>query len=317
MRPIRKGKFILLPILLCMTLLVTSCGSNASSAGEDSKTSQSENSRKTKGTRDNTPVVLTGQADGAVTYGNDSVTIDASHTSDGYIMVSYTGTNEKVKLQITGTDEVVYTYNLQGEYETFPLTSGDGSYTVGVFENIEGTTYSTLFTQSVDVSIDDEFGPYLYANQYVDFDENSTVVDEAEELAESADDDMDVVEEVYNYMINNFTYDYDKAESVQSGYLPDVDTVLETKTGICFDYAAVMAAMLRCERIPTRLEIGYKGDVYHAWISVYLEEEGWVNGIIQFNGRTWEMMDPTFASTSSDPEEFITDNSEYVTKYVY
>ena len=167
------------------------------------------------------------------------------------------------------------------------------------------------------MSIDDEFGPYLYANQYVDFDENSTVVDEAEELAESADDDMDVVEEVYNYMINNFTYDYDKAETVQSGYLPDVDTVLETKTGICFDYAAVMAAMLRCERIPTRLEIGYKGDVYHAWISVYLEEEGWVNGIIQFNGRTWEMMDPTFASTSSDPEEFITDNSEYVTKYVY
>ena len=123
MRPIRKGKFILLPILLCMTLLFTSCGSNASSAGEDSKTSQSENSRKTKGTRDNTPVVLTGQADGAVTYGNDSVTIDASHTSDGYIMVSYTGTNEKVKLQITGTDEVVYTYNLQGEYETFPLFS--------------------------------------------------------------------------------------------------------------------------------------------------------------------------------------------------
>ncbi len=317
MRPIRKGKFILLPILLCMLLLVSSCGSSDSSDKSGSKTSQSESSKKTKGTRDNTPVVLTGQADGTVTYGNDSVTIDASHTSDGYIMVTYTGTNEKVKLQITGTDEVVYTYNLQGEYETFPLTSGDGPYTVGVFENIEGTTYSTLFTQTIDVDIDDEFSPYLYANQYVDFDSDSVVVEEAMELAEPADDDMDVVEEVYNYMINNFTYDYDKAETVQSGYLPDVDAIFETKTGICFDYAAVMATMLRCERIPTRLEIGYKGDLYHAWISVYLEEEGWVNGIIQFNGKEWEMMDPTFASTSSDPEEFITDNSEYVTKYVY
>ena len=50
------------------------------------------------------------------------------------------------------------------------------------------------------------------------------------------------------------------------GYLPDVDDVLASQTGICFDYAAVMASMLRCERIPTRLEVGYMGDVYHAWM---------------------------------------------------
>jgi hypothetical protein len=40
------------------------------------------------GSRDNTPVVLTGSADGTVTYGNDSVTVDASHTEEGYLMGS-------------------------------------------------------------------------------------------------------------------------------------------------------------------------------------------------------------------------------------
>ncbi len=317
MRPSKKGKFILLPILLCMSLVFCSCGAENKQSGGNSATKQSESSQNTKGSRDNTPVVLTGQADGTVTYGSEGVTIDASHISEGYIMVSYTGTNEKVKLQITGPDEVVYTYDLHGDYETFPLTAGSGSYTVGVFENIEGTSYSTLFTQTIDVKIDDEFGPYLYANQYVNFNGDSKVVEKAEELSKPCNDDLDVIEQVYNYMISNFTYDYDKAESVQSGYLPDVDEVFEAQTGICFDYAAVMAAMLRSQRIPTRLEVGYAGDVYHAWISTYIEEQGWVNGIIQFDGKNWELMDPTFASTSSKPEDFITNTDEYITKFVY
>lgn len=317
MIPSKKGKFILLPILLCMSLVFCSCGAENKQSGGDSATKQSESSQDTKGSRDNTPVVLTGQADGTVTYGSEGVTIDASHISEGYIMVSYTGTNEKVKLQITGPDEVVYTYDLHGDYETFPLTAGSGSYTVGVFENIEGTSYSTLFTQTIDVKIDDEFGPYLYANQYVNFNGDSKVVEKAEELSKPCNDDLDVIEQVYNYMISNFTYDYDKAESVQSGYLPDVDEVFEAQTGICFDYAAVMAAMLRSQRIPTRLEVGYAGDVYHAWISTYIEEQGWVNGIIQFDGKNWELMDPTFASTSSKPEDFITNTDEYITKFVY
>lgn len=317
MRPSKKGKFILLPILLCMSLVFCSCGAENKQSGGNSATKQSESSQDTKGSRDNTPVVLTGQADGTVTYGSEGVTIDASHMSEGYIMVSYTGTNEKVKLQITGSDEVVYTYDLHGDYETFPLTAGSGSYTVGVFENIEGTSYSTLFTQTIDVKIDDEFGPYLYANQYVNFNGDSKVVEKAEELSKPCNDDLEVIEQVYNYMISNFTYDYDKAESVQSGYLPDVDEVFETQTGICFDYAAVMAAMLRSQRIPTRLEVGYAGDVYHAWISTYIEEQGWVNGIIQFDGKNWELMDPTFASTSSKPEDFITNTDEYITKFVY
>lgn len=317
MRPSKKGKFILLPILLCMSLVFCSCGAENKQSGGNSATKQSESSQDTKGSRDNTPVVLTGQADGTVTYGSEGVTIDASHISEGYIMVSYTGTNEKVKLQITGPDEVVYTYDLHGDYETFPMTAGSGSYTVGVFENIEGTSYSTLFTQTIDVKIDDEFGPYLYANQYVNFNGDSKVVEKAEELSKPCNDDLEVIEQVYNYMISNFTYDYDKAESVQSGYLPDVDEVFEAQTGICFDYAAVMAAMLRSQRIPTRLEVGYAGDVYHAWISTYIEEQGWVNGIIQFDGKNWELMDPTFASTSSKPEDFITNTDEYITKFVY
>ncbi len=322
MNPKSKGSFILLPLLLCACLLLCSCGNttdteNGSNPQTSATAADNSSPAAASGSRDNTPVVLTGSADGTVTYGNDSVTIDASHTENGYLMVSYSGSNPKVKLQITGSDEITYTYNLHDGYETFPLTSGNGSYTVGVFENMEGTSYSTLFTQTLDVTIQDEFGPYLYANQYVNFTAQSKTVAKAVELSSSANDDLEVIENVYNYIITNFTYDYDKAASVQSGYLPDVDDVLAKQTGICFDYAAVMAAMLRCERIPTRLEVGYMGDVYHAWISTYIKDKGWVNGIIEFDGNDWKLMDPTFASTSSDPKDFLTQTDEYITKYVY
>jgi transglutaminase-like putative cysteine protease len=232
-------------------------------------------------------------------------------------MVKYTGSNSKVKLQITGPDQITYTYDLHGDYEVFPLTAGNGSYAVTVFENISDNQYATALSENISITLSNEFGPYLYPNQYVNFTADSLPVAKAEELASSADTDLDVVSAVYNYIIETITYDYDKAATVQSGYLPDVDEIFTTKTGICFDYAAVMATMLRTQGIPTRLEVGYMGEQYHAWISIYTDETGWINGIIEFDGSQWKMLDPTFASTSGSPESFTTENSKYTTKYVY
>lgn len=267
--------------------------------------------------RDSTPRVLEPSADGTDIRQCESATIDISNAAQGYIMVDYTGNNSKVKLQICGPDTVTYTYNLHGGYEVFPLSSGSGDYKVGVYENISGNQYATALSEQIKISITNEFGPYLYPNQYINFSSKSAVVKEAAKLAASANSDLDVVTNVYNYIIDHFSYDYDKAQNVASGYLPDVDTVLSDKTGICFDYAAVMTAMLRSQRIPTRLEVGYMGEVYHAWISIYIEDIGWVNGIIEFDGQSWELMDPTFASTSKSPRNFTSENSKYTTKYVY
>ena len=132
-------------------------------------------------------------------------------------------------------------------------------------------------------------------------------------------DDLEVITNIYNYVTENITYDYEKAATVQSGYISDVDEILASQTGICLDYSAVMTAMLRSQRIPTRLEVGYAGDAYHAWISTYIPEQGWVNGVIQFNGTDWELMDPTFAANAGEKElkSFIGDGSKYTTKFIY
>lgn len=303
---------------MCMALCASSCGEKKNEQKLPSISEITDTSDPSKkGARNNESIVLVPTAPGAEFYSCDVASIDASNSSEGYIVVSYFGTNAKVKLQITGPDSITYTYNLHGSEEVFPLTAGSGSYVINVYENTQGTQYASALSQDINVSITNEFGPYLYPNQYVNFNINSLPVGMATKLAYSANEDLDVVANVYNYIISKFTYDYDKAKTVQSGYLPNVNEVYQANTGICFDYAAVMATMLRSQNIPTRLEVGYMGEQYHAWISTYIKDVGWVNGIIEFDGSNWNLMDPTFASTSKSPQQFITENTKYITKYVY
>lgn len=139
---------------------------------------------------------------------------------------------------------ITYTYSLYKDYSTFPLTSGDGTYQVGVYENVSVDRYTTLLSETFSVTLTDPLKPYLYPNQYVNFTADSLPVAKAEELADGASSDLDIISSVYNYIITHFTYDYSKASSVTSGYLPDIDEVFTSEKGICFDYAAVMTFLM-------------------------------------------------------------------------
>ena len=152
--------------------------------------------------------------------------------------------NAKPILQLTGTDGITYTYSLYKDYSTFPLTSGDGTYQVGVYENVSDDRYTTLLSETFSVTLTDPLKPYLYPNQYVNFTADSLPVAKAEELADGASSDLDIISSVYKYIITHFTYDYSKASSVTSGYLPDIDEVFTSEKGICFDYAAVMTFLV-------------------------------------------------------------------------
>ena len=85
-------------------------------------------------------VIRTPSPDGTVTYGSGKVVVDASHTADGYVMIRYSGGAGRVKVRITKGIQYTYNLNTSGAYETFPLTEGNGTYTVSVFEQVQGTS---------------------------------------------------------------------------------------------------------------------------------------------------------------------------------
>ena len=245
---------------------------------------------------------------------NTKATVDYSNITEGYLLVKYTGgKNTRIKVQIYLTDKNKYTYNLnnKGEFETFPLSEGDGKYTIKVFEQVEGTKYASVYTCTVEMKLRNDFLPFLYPNQNVNYLPGSNTVKKAVELVKNAKTTLDKTSAIYEFVVNALTYDYDRAKSVTDGtlvgYVPVLDDVLAAKKGICFDYASLMAGMLRSQNVPCMLVFGYAGNVYHAWIKVYVDGTGWVD-IIQFDGKSWSMMDPTFISTGK--------NSDAAKKYV-
>lgn len=297
-----------------------SASSTPSVEEPDASTEPETSPEPVTGLRDNTPRCLVPTASGSAETHNEYASIDYSNASEGYFMACYTGTCAKVKMQVKGSNGVTYTYNLNNsDYVAFPLSSGSGSYEITILENVFDNNYAICLTDTISVTLSSEFKPYLYPNQYCTFSSSSRAVSLAKELAEPANTDLDVITNIYNYVIASISYDYDKAATVPSGYIPDVDAVLSSGKGICLDYAAVMTSMLRSQRIPTRLEVGYAGDAYHAWISAYISDVGWVNGIVKFDGNEWELMDPTFASMVDESElkDFISNKSNYVVKYLY
>ena len=267
--------------------------------------------------------VLVPVASGTAVSDNASSSMDYSNARDGYVMVKWlAGGTPKLKVLIKGPSGTTYQYNLRsdGQYDTFPLSDGSGSYSVGVYKNISGSQYATILTAGVNAQLVDEFAPFLRPNQYVSFSENSAAVAKAAELCQGASDNLDKVSRVYSFVVSNLTYDKEKAQTVQSGYLPDVDQILSTKKGICFDYAALMSAMLRSQGVPVKLVVGYTSGAYHAWINVYSETEGWIDGKIYFDGTQWKLMDPTFASSGKSSDsvmQYIGNGANYTVKYLY
>ena len=265
--------------------------------------------------------VIVPEASGILVKKTDKAIIDYSNTADGYVMVKFTAAGDKrLKARVEGP-KTTYTYDIKkGEWTVFPLSDGNGAYQIKVFENVSGTRYMVVASAGCNVTLKDEFAPFIRPNQYVDYGCAEKTLSKAQELTKGMTDPLKKVEAVYTYVVKNLTYDYNKAATVKSGYLPVLDTVLEAKKGICFDYAALMTGMLRSQGIPCKLVVGYAGTAYHAWISVWTEATGWIDGVVYFDGASWHRMDPTFASSGGQSKSimaYIGNGSNYTEKYLY
>ena len=141
---------------------------------------------------------------------------------------------------------------------------------------------------------------YLNPSQYVWYTNDKNAVKLSYDLCVGLTTDEEKTKKIYDYIVWLLSYDDYKAENVQKGYIPDVDSVLAEKKGICFYYSALFASMLRAQNIPVRLVIGYvqPDNIYHAWNQVYL------------NGA-WVWMDSTFGPNAAQTEKDYTQDKKY------
>lgn len=222
-------------------------------------------------------VLVWPQASGDKVAVKGGTQVDYSHAEDGYVMISQEPGSKRYKLRMEKDGET-YTYDLNsdGAWEIIPLQLGTGTYAVKVFKQASGNKYSSVSSQKIQVDgFSRENACFLCPNQYVYYTPESAVVALSQQLCANLTEEREKVQAVRDWVKANIRYDYVQALTVQSGYLPDLDQVLEKKMGICFDYASLTAALLRVQGIAVKLVIGYADNTYHAWNEVYLSGQ-WV-----------------------------------------
>lgn len=268
------------------------------------------------------PDVRTVSSPGTKVFKADNAVVDYSNASSGYISAKYTGKSTKVQLRVTsGGKTYSHVIPTDGTTAYVPLSCGSGSYQVQFYELVSGKDYAKPIDESFSVSISDSTGVFLYPNMYVDFVKSSACVKKAAEVCAGLSSPIEKIAAIFTYVADTVSYDNQLAATVQSGYVPDPDATLAKKTGICFDYSSLFAAMARSQNIPTRLVVGYASpDIYHAWNEVYTPETGWITAELFLKQNGYNIVDATFYSGASNKAEiakFISNESNYSAVYYY
>lgn len=223
--------------------------------------------------------------------------LDYSNPDQGYIMCRYLGKADRAIAQIRKSgDNVVYNHTLRidGVFEAIAFTEGSGLYSISVYERLDGTQYRSILTKQIQVELEDEWLPFLYASAAVPFGKDSACVKKAGELTLGANSVPEKIDAIYRYVTEYIRYDSELAQVTAAWYRSDPDQVLEAQKGICVGYAVLTAAMFRSQGIPAKVVYGTTPDEkYHAWITVYSDTAGKVGGRTLKAGR-WIRLDPTF-----------------------
>ncbi|MBC8588028.1 transglutaminase-like domain-containing protein [Paratissierella segnis] len=183
------------------------------------------------------------------------------------------GSNMRIMVE---KDSDVYYYSLKNANEHIPVQLGAGTYIVKILQNVEGNKYKVIEKSNLNIN-NDNLDVFLSSSQPVYWNEVKSVIELGNEIVKDSSSELGKVEAIYNYVVENIKYDNYKMSVIPDDYVPDLGKILQDKKGICYDYSALFAGLLRSQGIYTKLVKGYKNDIeeYHAWNEVLLDDK-WV-----------------------------------------
>ena len=128
--------------------------------------------------------VLVPEATGKKLLASSPMILDVSNISQGYFIAQSDSSDLTCSLQIISPSGVLYSYFIApGESATVTFTEGSGDYTITGYQQVQGDQYAALYSETVTVQLENDFLPFLYPNQYVNFTPDS----KASQLALSLD----------------------------------------------------------------------------------------------------------------------------------
>ncbi|MDF2548839.1 MAG: transglutaminase-like enzyme predicted cysteine protease [Anaerosolibacter sp.] len=213
---------------------------------------------------------------------------------DGKIQLVGKTDKDKIKI-LMKKDNVQRWFDIkldQGNFlEELWLTDGKGSYTLSIMVHVKDRQY--IYGPEISVNNTSEPNKYLVPSKHVESNDAS-IIKLAEEITMEKTSDTDKAQAIYQWVVDNIQYDYDKLlkqDNQDYSSLYGAVNTLHTKKGVCYDYAALTAALGRAIGLQVKVVKGqgitdvFKG--LHAWNEVYISED-----------NKWIPLDTTFAATS-------------------
>lgn len=236
--------------------------------------------------------------------------VDVMTANQGYVTAGCIGSGagyERLKFQVRKGGQT-YNYDLDptASPTRYPINMGDGDYLFRIMERVDGNNYAQVSSVGRSVELVSRFVPYTISTVFCDYDVHGPCVRMSRYIAVNCKTDLSVLNAVTKWVAGYLSYDYAKASRLSggTGYVPNPDETLRHRSGICFDYASMEAAMLRSLCIPCRVITGYlDSSLYHAWVSAFA------------NGR-WRRRDPTIVSVSAKRKE-PTGKHTYENRFIY
>jgi len=158
---------------------------------------------------------------------------------------------------------------------------GIGEYQVSVLVHKEGRRYT--FGPTVHVQNTVDVNRFLVPTLHVESN-NEKIITLAKEITKDSRTDIEKAKSIYDWVTANIVYDYKKyIRQINNNYdnVYGALNTLETKTGVCYDYAALVAALGRASGLQVKMIKGNFKSTYrnelHAWNEIYIsEEDKWI-----------------------------------------
>jgi len=144
--------------------------------------------------------------------------------------------------------------------------------------------------------------------------------DEVEEfsdkLCSGKKKDKEKVMAIYGWIKENVCYDYEANPLYQH---VDIEKTLQTKKGICYDYACLFAALCHCQGIPCYVLDGYSRENSsdkHTWNRVFYDGCWW-NLDVTFDAVQYQSGKQMFYGFQQLGLDCLCDDEDYVITRVY
>ncbi len=139
-----------------------------------------------------------------------------------------------------------------------------------------------------------DLSKYLVQDEYWDT-EDAAIVTLVGELTKDISTDKEKGRAIYDYVVNNLSYNQDALSDANRGRLGAANVLIAKDNAICQEYTDLFITLARAAGLPARMLAGYTtagigydlpDNTLHAWAEFYTEEDGWIT------------VDPTWESTS-------------------